>query len=193
MSEFRLTGVEEIEREIERARIYLIGIPRGVERAVMHSFNRAAASGRTAGAEATSAIYSVGKNHVKKTFRTIRANTKNLEATLESRDGSIALHLFPHSPKNKTTRKGKRVHVSVMRGIEKPVGGNSFVRKGMILKRAGKTRYPLEFLYGVPIPQMMNNQKIVDAVQDAQMEAAKKRLDHEVERLLKGYEGKKKW
>lgn len=193
MSEFRLTGMKEVQAEMERAQKYLVGIPRGAERAMMHAFNRAAITGRKAGADATNALYHIGKNRVKKTFKTIRANTKNLEATIESRDGSIALHQFPHSPKNKTTRKGKRVHVSVMRGIEKQVGGNSFVRGGMILMRVGKTRYPLKLLYGVPIPEMMNNPKIVDAVQDAQMEMAVKRLDHEVTRMLAGYEGEKKW
>lgn len=193
MSEFRLTGVEEMEREIERARIYLIGIPRGVERAVMHSFNRAASAGKKAGAKAVSARYTVPPKRVKKAFRTIRANTKNLEATLESRDRRLALHTFRHNPKTDTTGARRRqVRVAVKRGSTKPIG-QGFIHEGKIFQRVGKSSYPIQFLHGLAVPVMLNNSEVVNAVQDTMMGKAKERLDHEVSRLLAGHEGVKKW
>ncbi len=193
MSEFRLRGVEEVEREIERAQKYLAGIPRGAERAMMHAFNRAASAGKKAGAKAVSARYTIPPKRVKKAFRTIRANTKNLEATLESRDRRLALHTFRHNPRTDTTGGRRRqVRVAVKRGSAKPIG-QGFIHEGKIFQRVGKSSYPIQFLHGVAIPVMLNNPDVVDAVQDKMMETAVKRLDHEVTRMLAGYEGEKKW
>ena len=73
MSEFRLRGMEEVEREIERASKYLVGIPRGTERAVMHAFNRAVSSGKKAGSRAARKIYTLPDKRIQKTFRIRRA------------------------------------------------------------------------------------------------------------------------
>lgn len=194
MSEFRLRGVEEVEREIERAQKYLAGIPRGAERAMMHAFNRAVSAGKKQGAKAVGARYTIPPKRVKKAFRTIRANTKNLEATLESRDRRLALHTFQHNPKTDTTGARRRqVRVAVKRGSAKKPIGQGFIHEGKIFQRVGKTSYPIQFLHGLAIPVMLNNPDVVGVVQDTMMDKTVERLDHEVERLLAGYEGKKKW
>jgi len=193
MSEFRLRGVEEVEREIERAAKYLVGIKGGTERALFHAFNRAAFAGRTAGNRAVRKVYTIPAKNVRDSFKMELANRNNLEATLTSRGGRVALHTFRHNPRTDTTGARRRqVRVSVKQGSAKPIG-QGFIHEGKIFQRVGKSSYPIQFLHGIAIPVMLNNPDVVDAVQEKMMETAVKRLDHEVTRMLAGYEGEKKW
>lgn len=84
------------------------------------------------------------------------------------------------------------MRVAVKRGGKKPIG-QGFIHEGRIFQRVGKSSYPVQFLHGVAVPVMLNKPQVVDAVQNAQMEKAVERLDHEVSRLLAGHEGVKKW
>jgi hypothetical protein len=45
----------------------------------------------------------------------------------------------------------------------------------------------------VAVPQMLGNDHVVDAVQTTMVKTTQKRLDHEIYRLLQGYEGEAKW
>lgn len=182
-----LVRVPDVDREIERAANYLYGIPFGVERAMYSAFNRAAYAGRTAGVRALRMEYTVPYKTVLESMAIKKADRKNLTATVTSKGSNLRLSEFRHKPTTDTTG-GRRaqVRVSVRKGSDKPIG-QGFIHKGNVKQRVGKTRYPVKPLYGPAVPVMMNNPDVVNAMQNAMIETAVKRLDHETGRILAGH------
>lgn len=182
-----IMGIEDVEREIERAAQYLSGVPFGVERAMIGAFNRAAMAGRTEGARQVRAEYTVPYKEVLKSYKLDRATRQKISASVESKGASLRLSTFRHNPKTDTTGARRRqVRVSVKQGSAKPIG-QGFVHKGNIFQRVGKTSRPIKHLAGPAIPVMLNNPNVVDAVQGRMVEVSIKRLDHEVGRILAGH------
>ena len=53
------------------------------------------------------------------------------------------------------------------------------------MQRIGKTRLPIEKKIGPAVPSMIGNPDVVEAIEEKTQEAVVKRLDHEVNRILK--------
>lgn len=98
----------------------------------------------------------------------------------------LGLAAYKHSPKTDSTGANrKRVRVSVKReGGMKPLG-QAFVWQGKIMQRVGKKRLPIEKKLGPSIPSIIGNPEVVEAIEERTDEMIVKRLDHEVNRILK--------
>ena len=174
-------------KAIERAQALLAGVPNGVQRAMVSSFNRALLEGRTAGTREATKRYTLPAGIIRKTMVMHRASKNSLEADLASRGRRVALKYFAHKPKTDTTgAKRREVSVSVRRGALKPLG-QGFIYHGKVMQRLGAERLPVQEKYSVSVPNILNNPEIVDGIQDKMVQSVAKRMAHETDRILKEY------
>ena len=169
------------DQAIERAKKLLSEVPGGVETAMMRSINRAAQAGKTQAVKEVRARYTVKAGDVRQTLTTSKATHAKLEAEIVSRGPMLGLAAYKHSPKTDSTGANrKRVRVSVKReGGMKPLG-QAFVWQGKIMQRL-----PIEKKLGPSIPSIIGNPEVVEAIEERTDEMIVKRLDHEVNRILK--------
>lgn len=176
-------GVEAIER----ADRLLAGVPGGIQQAMISSFNRALLEGRTAGTREATKRYTLKAGIVRRTMVMHRANKNSIEADLASRGRRLPLRYFAHKPRTDTTGANRReVSVAVRQGALKPLG-QGFVYHGMIMQRLGESRLPIEQKYTVSVPNILNNDEIVEVIQDKMAKSVEKRMAHETTRILGRY------
>ena len=179
--------IETDQGALERAAELLAGVPNGIQRALVSSFNRALLEGRTAGTRQAVGLYTLKSGIMRKTMAMHRANKNNLNAELVSRGRRLPMRYYAHKPGRDTTgSKRQQVSVAVRKGSLKPVG-QGFIYNGMVMQRVGSSRLPVTQLYSLSVPNILDNEQVVDAIQDRMRQAVHKRLAHETERLLKGY------
>lgn len=179
--------VEAVNNSIERAAQLLEGVPGGIEQALVSSFNRALQEGRTAGTREATKRYTVKAGIVRKTMAMHRASKGNLDAELVSRGRRLPLKQFSHKPTSDTTgNKRKQVRVAVRQGTLKPLG-QGFIYRGMVMQRLGSARLPIEQKFSISVPNILNDDGVVDAIQERMGQSVEKRLAHETERILAGY------
>lgn len=170
-----------------RAERLLAGVPGGVQQALVSSLNRALQEGRTAGTREATKRYTLKAGIVRKTMAMHRASKGKFNAELVSRGRRLPLKYYAHKPGHDTTGANrKQVTVGVRKGALKPIG-QGFIYRGMVMQRLGETRLPIEQMYSLAVPNILNNDEIVDAVQDKMAESVEKRLTHETERILARY------
>lgn len=170
-----------------RAERLLAGVPNGVQQALVSSLNRALQEGRTTGTREATKRYTLKAGIVRKTMAMHRASKGKFNAELVSRGRRLPLKYYAHKPGHDTTGANrKQVTVGVRKGALKPIG-QGFIYRGMVMQRLGETRLPIEQMYSLAVPNILNNDEIVDAVQDKMAESVEKRLTHETDRILARY------
>lgn len=175
------------EKAFEKAERLLEGVPNGFERALVSSFNRALQQGRTAGTREATKIYTLKASTVRETMAMHRASKNDISASLVSRGPRLALKHFSHRPTFDTTGANRqRVSVAVRKGALKPIG-QGFIYKGMVMQRLGAPRLPVQQKFSLAVPNILEDDAIVEKIQDTMSESIEKRLEHETYRLLAGY------
>lgn len=193
MSGAVIKGIKATQADIEKGRKYLVGIPDGAERALLNAFNRALVSGKAAGVKSVRKEYAIRADAVRKSFKMHKASRSDLTAELVSSGENLPLSRFHYKPTSDTTgNRRKQVRVEVKKTGLKPLG-QAFVWKGKVMQRLGKERLPIRQPYAIAVPVMLAHENVVDDVQTALIDTTRKRLKHEVYRLLQGYEGEAKW
>lgn len=186
------------DKAFDRAKKLLSEVPGGVETALMRALNRAAQSGKAQAVREVRARYTAKAGAIRETLTNTRATLTNLEAEIVSRGSPLNLADFKHTPRTDTTGAArKRVRVSVKKeGGLKPLG-QAFVFNGQIFSRTGKfivaTRgrhkdkrvEQVEKKIAPSVPSMIGNPEVVEAIEEKTQETVIKRLDHEVNRILK--------
>lgn len=188
-----ISGLKAAQADIEKGQKLLAGIPDGAQRAVLNAFNRALTSGKAAGVKSVRNEYAVRADAVRKSFIMHRASRSNLKAELVSRGGNLPLSRFHYKPTSDTTgAKRKQIRVEVKKTGLKPLG-QAFVWQGKVMQRLGNERLPIRQAYAIAVPVMLAHENVVEDVQTALIDATRKRMKHEVYRMLQGYEGEAKW
>ena len=179
--------IEAEKNALEKAARMLEGVPNGFRQALVSSFNRALQEGRTAGTREAVNRYTLPAGIVRKTMAMHRASKGKLDAELVSRGRRLPLSAYKHKPGHDTTgARRKQVMVSVRKGVLKPIG-QGFIYNGMVMQRVGATRLPVTQPHSLSVPNILNNDEIVDAIKKRMVQAVGKRLEHETERILAGY------
>lgn len=175
------------DKAIARATLLLEGVPSGIGKALYHAANRSAMAGRTTAKRSAAKLYTVPPNVVLKTMKIYRGSKANPVAVLHSRSSRLPLTAYYHRPKTDTTgTKRKPVTVSVRKGVKSTIYG--FVYNGNIYTRVGAKSLPVKRLYSLSVPQILENDKVREGIEDSIKEAFETRLSHEVNRLLAGYD-----
>ena len=174
------------DKAMERAKKLLSEVPGGAEKALMRALNRAAQAGRTQADKSVRERYTLKQASILSTLTTRKATRTHLEAEIVSRGPMLGLAAFKHTPqKDSTGAARKRVRVAVKKdGGLKPLG-QAFVWQGKIMQRVGRSRLPVEKLVGPSIPSIIGNPEIVEAIEEKSEEMVVKRLDNEVNSILK--------
>ena len=182
-------------KALEKARDLLADVPKGMETALMRSYNRALITGRKVASKAITKEYTVKARDAKSTFSMHKATRKDLNAELASKGKNLPLSAFAYRPKRDTTGKSRKpVRVSIKRDSGFADAGKAFVHQGRIFKRMDRARAPmrkpLEMQFGPSVPGALQNEKVQKSVMDALGETVEKRLEHETQRLLEKHNTK---
>jgi bifunctional DNA-binding transcriptional regulator/antitoxin component of YhaV-PrlF toxin-antitoxin module len=179
--------------QLKKAKRDLKSIAKEVPKIYTRALNRSIAAARTELSTETRKRYNIKHGDILKA-----ANIKKAESTKQSLMASIRikstrreLAQFKVSPKDPIRGKKppKFLKVGVMKpGLKKLPG--AFLQRGKksgkvhVLKRAGRSRYPILMKYGPSIPEMAGNDKIMAVTEARAKEIFLKRVDHEMNRAL---------
>lgn len=188
--EFRI-GIDKAQ--LKNLEVELAHLPGGARKALVTSLNRTIKGCRTDAAKAVSKTFFVTQADVKKTMRIRAANKNHLEASVISEAAVMPLSKFRVSPKgitNPRPRRGLVVKVRRSGGGRQKLQHGFWVRLGGhlgVFTRVGKNRHPIKQRYGPAIPSMIKDSGAFEIIQKGADERLRKNIDHEIERLLKGY------
>ena len=154
---------------------------------VTMALNRAVESARAAAVQEIRQTYTVKAKEVRGTMRVIKASRKTLSAQLRSRGNLIPLDHFKYKPKQPRPKNPpKALQVQVKKTGYKELL-HSFVADingPKIWQRVGKSRLPIRRLMGPAVPEMLGQDNVRAKVLEKALETYKKRLDHEINRML---------
>ncbi|GAV24804.1 hypothetical protein ciss_07370 [Carboxydothermus islandicus] len=177
--------------QMKRAELLLKGIPKGVEKAVAAALNRAAEGARTVAIKKVRERYYIKAKDVRDTIEIKKATISNPVALIRASGSPIALSKFritPSAPPAK--RRKKPIIARVVRGEGGPIKGAFVARMQSghigVFRRIGKERLPITELYGPSVPQMLGHETVTEYVEQIARERLESRLEHEINRILRG-------
>ena len=185
------TVVDIAEDSLDRATKLLAGISGGVYKAVGSALSRAAAAGKTAAKGAVTKEYTISQSEFLSQTRTVnhfvRESDGGLSVVFEFRGHVIPLMKFNTRINNSgqvVTQVKKSGAAAILdQAFAAQMGGHRGV-----YERVGMKRFPVKELYGPATPQMMiANAQVTDEIEDKMAETYEKRIDHEILRLLNGW------
>lgn len=179
----RMTGVEEAEKLLQ-------GIPGAAPRAASRAINRALTQTRTAGVRRVREEYHGKASDIRSTMKIIRSRPGDLHGAVESVGSPIRLTNFKVSPTRPLKRKRPVKAAVLKRGGGGTIKGafiarmqNGFVG---VFNRRTKKSYPIQLRYGPSAAQMLSRDSINVDVTDKMLEVFARRMDHEVNNILRG-------
>ncbi len=148
-----------------------------IVRAILNATHRAAITARKAGEQEIRKIYVIRAKDLK-SRATIRKGA--LETTIQVKGP------FEKVQQYRARKRAKGIFVTIKKGSGSLIP-RSFDQGGRFMARTSKKRFPVEGLYGPAVPQIFGNPDVVDAMEEAGMAMYEKRLEHELDRIMKGY------
>ena len=188
------TWVDDIgSSSIDRVTKLLAGIPKGAQKALSSALKRASSSGEAFAARAVRAEFYVSASD----FKQFTKSDRNIVSTDSGSEISIRYY-GTHIPLIRFDThidKDGRVTSRVMRSSARQTLNNAFSAQfgsiTGIYERKSESRFPLRQLYGPAVAQMIeNNNDIGEAIGEHIRSTFEKRADHEILRILNGWEGK---
>lgn len=176
--------------------------PKKAPLVIARALNRAAMNLKTNVSKETRKVYTVKAADIKKTLRIKRSSRTKLFAAVISEDGAIGLDSFrvlPGQPRHENPPKIVKVRIKKSGGAKKVVDG--FVAevngRNRVFKRKPESKHrrlapgkwtelPIERQFGPPVPLMMGSKSIRKVVEREAAAVFKKRLKHEIKRVLEG-------
>lgn len=163
--------------------------PEQAKIATYRAINRTTTATKTEISRQVRAKYNVKHKDVLNTLRVDNAHTNSLKATITSKGELIPLSSF-------SARQLKSgVSVAVLKGKRSKINGLFLTtlkqpkyEKGAtnVFSRKTAKRAPLRGHYGPSIPQMVGNEQPLGKVESRGQEVLLTRLEHELNRLLRG-------
>lgn len=164
--------------------------------------NRAAAKANTVLKQQASKEFFVTQKRVASVTYIRRATTASPTASLMAKDTHDNLYKFKVTPAKIARPKGgggkkpPKVYYSQVRksGGRKALSRapKPFVAQmknghiGLFQRKSDKSKAALKGLYGPAIPQLLKKKEIMDKVEEEATQVLLKRIDHEINRVLKG-------
>lgn len=188
----------DIAAELVKANSILGHIKNGAPRAINGALNRTIDGVKTDIVAHVRNTYDIKPGEVRKLLKATHSKPTTLQASIRAKGSRIPLiqfHVTPNKPGQQSS--GTVLRASVKQSGGKPIPG-AFVMKMSdgklgVAMRVGKQRLPVKELYGPAIPQMIGEENIQKYVMNGADERFKKRIDHEIDRLLSGFDAPGKW
>ena len=189
-------AVAPTEQQVERAIRLLAHLPGEASQAMARAMNRAIEGAKTTAAKEIRARYRISSARIKETMTLRLASAGRLQASVTSAERRPSLYQFGPTPSEPgtggrfpgvgMTRPPLRVAVK-RRGKPQPLLGAFVMRVASgkhIAQRTGKSRLPVEVLYGPAVPQMMGVDVVSRRIEEMAVARLDARLDHEIQRAL---------
>ena len=167
------------------ARRALKGIPGGLNKAMFAAMGRALSHTKTVLGREIRNEYTIKARTARSAITAKRVKgSGSSQAEIRVKGSNLLANEFSLRPKTDTTgAKRKAVRLGIRKGGIRRVD-RGFVNKGILLRRSGKSSYPIEPVFGPSVAGMAANEHVADSVCSSFRETFEKRLQHEVTRIL---------
>lgn len=180
MAQIRITHAEQIEAMFDAT-------PRQAKIVLWRAINRAATAGQTKASVTIRKQYIIKAGDIKKRIKIRSASANALSAQIRASGPVTPLMKFDVTPSFPDVMQ---VRARVKKGSRKPIENGFVVRAGNghmnVFTRVGRSRLPIQGRYGPSVAQMMGKDEIVDDIQTRVQDVLDNRLEHELNRLLRG-------
>lgn len=179
------------DKELKKAVSKLSSFPKEIPKATAAALNRTITFTKKRINQEVRKEYNIKSGEVAKTLDVKKANPSNLTATIKSTGHRLTLGRFASNIKS--WKKGRNIKVKVKRSGAKSLSTTpkafitSLTGNSHIVKRVGKSSYPLKVLKTLSVPQMISNKDISKSISKEAGEQLEKRIKHEVEYRLSKY------
>jgi hypothetical protein len=173
--------------ELARVRRKLDKVKGGANKALARAMNRTVRAGRTELSRGVRAVYLIKQKDLYSTLKIRNASPGNLSAEIRSSyTGMLKLFDFKVSPRNPSRKATVHAQVRVDGGGSISSGFIGQMASGHIgvFMRRGSNRLPIRELRTISAPIMISQADVSEPVGRKMDETFKKRIDHEVSRLL---------
>ncbi|WP_036217048.1 phage tail protein [Lysinibacillus sphaericus] len=181
MIQIRVDNAERIEQLFENT-------PREAKIILVRAINRGATAARTRSSVLLRKNYIMKAEDIKKRIKIRKATANNLSAQIRASGPVTPLMKFDVTP---STPQSVIVRARVKKGGSRKVIKHGFVNRMSnshvnVFTRVGRNRLPIKGLYGPSIAQMMGKEEIVEEIIERGQTVRDERLEHELNRLLRG-------
>ncbi len=184
--------IEITSEQVDRIHLLLGGIKNAPQKAIYNVLNRAASTVKTTSSKEVRKTYKIKHSDLanNQNVKTTKAGPSRLEASISFAGNLIPLMKFNVNPKQPQRRK---VSASVLKSGGKKQLIHAYVadlgRYGVgVFERETSERDSSKQLYGPSTAQMIENDNVLDSVKAAAMDTIDKRIEHEISRILNGFD-----
>lgn len=185
---------EAAQGAVERINKILAGIPGGAYKAAYNALKRAGETAKTRAGQFAAAEYTISKStfmsSVHEQTRISGGTGMGGAATLSISFAGSVLPLLSFS--TRYSRSGN-LTTQVMRNGGAATLQHAFAASIFgpvaVFERVGKSRFPVEQLFGPSAGHMMQNEKVVEKMDKTVRDTFEQRAEHEILRLLNGWGG----
>lgn len=174
-------------KEMKNTARKLEQFPKEIPKAINAALNRTATTVNKAIKKEVTSKYEIKSGEVAGTLNIKKSSATSLSIMVVSKGKILGLDHFP-SNINSVFKgsKNKNIWVKVKKKSKKIINTspgafvNTLGSTMHILKRKGPSKYPLEKLNTLSIPQMISNVEVSEKIQEKANETLQKRIEHEV-------------
>jgi len=192
----RTEGLREAKRGVKAAKEHM-------QAAASKALNRVGQGVMTEASRKVRETYNIKAADVKDALRIVLSPSGAGEVEIKAKGRNLPLTHFKLTPKQPNPKRPKTVKVAVRRGDTKKIGpaylllGSSRLRvmkrqkptgqgKPRVLNAKGhRPELPIEELFGPAVPVLLNEPQVIRHIEQQAEERMEKRLDHEINRILR--------
>lgn len=176
--------------QLEKAFLMLNGVKNGVPTALYRAMNRSLITAKSETSKEIRKRYNIKAGDVKN-----KANTKITKASRDTLLSSVTYSGRVIPLKNFSVKDAKSrtemIKVAVKKGPKKPIPHAFVADLGKhgpgVFQRQTSRRNSSKQLYGPSIAHMVEEENVIEGIATKTKEMLDKRLDHEINAILKGY------
>ena len=174
-------------KDIERAERMLEHLKGQAPKVLSNALNRSLENARSNAVNGARENYNVRAKDVRSTIKLQRAKPSRLMGAVWSTGKVLPLTAFKVNPGTVNGRRRTPIRVGVRKGSVETLERAFIARSGNfngVYARKGKSRLPIQQLYGPAVPQMLSNESVVKLITDEARATFAQRVDHEIDRVL---------
>jgi hypothetical protein len=184
------------EKQAERIRLILAGVPGGFQKALAGTINRTLDAARTETDRGARKIYDVSRAdmYAGSAIKITRASGSDPDPSGSIEYSGVKIPLMRHRaepprPGTGETVRARQTRAGTMARFEHAFIATMGSGHTGIFERATRKRLPIEEIQGSSLAQMAGSEKVREGVEKRAAETAEARMEHEIMRILEGYGG----
>ena len=175
---------------LDRVNKLLAGIPGGVWKAAYGALKRAGDTAKTRAGQYAAEEYTITKGSFMKNV-TVTTNISGGGGSIVSMNIRFAGTVLPLLEFKTSYNRNGQVQTQVKRNGGAATLQHAFAERVFgpiaVFERVGAPRFPVEQKFGPSTAHMMQNEQVIEKMDETIRETYKKRIDHEITRILNGW------